>query len=90
MGKILTLFKILFGIFAVLLLLSVGYLLMSSPQIQGFTNTVLKYVNSTSPQLADFLSKLGAIIYSICKLGYSVTKPVIDTLYNLLSRATGS
>ncbi len=90
MGALATALKIVFGIFVVLLLLSIGYLVLSSPQVQKFSSSVINYLNHTNPQLADFLSKLGAIVYDICRLGYSVTKPIIDALYSLLSRATGS
>ncbi len=90
MGAVMTALKIVFGIILVLLLLSVGYLVLSSPQVQGFTSSVIKSLNSTNPQLADFLTKLGAIVYDVCKLGYSVTRPIVDTLYNLLNKTTGS
>ena len=88
MGAALTTVKVLLGIFTILLLLSIGYLVLSSQPVKQFAHEVLDLANKTNPQLAQFLAKVGSIVYEVCELGYLVTKPVVDTIYNLLTMAT--
>lgn len=78
-------FSTLVIIILVLLGLALLHIIISSPYVQSISNKFIKGLEKSNPEVANFLEKLGFVIYKVSEIAYSIIKPVIDMLYSLLS-----
>jgi len=78
-------FSTLVTIILILLGLALLHIIISSPYVQSISNKFIKGLEKSNPELANFLEKLGFVIYKISEIAYSIVKPIIDMLYSILS-----
>jgi len=84
MGKVWTTIKIVLGVFGLLFLMSVIYLLLTAPSLQGAGEGIYKLAMSVSPGLANMLKMIYEITVKITGYAYKIFKVIIDTLYNIV------